>query len=135
LQALGVKVTPTPIDSLGDTLSGGGFDLIIFAWVGTPFVFAGAQQTWVSTSGSDYGHDVNPQVDSLLNQAAASTDPAKAKDLVDQADVALTSDAYVLPLFQKPTYLAVYANLANVRDNATSTGPPYNTQEWGVRAS
>jgi peptide/nickel transport system substrate-binding protein len=135
LKALGVKVTPTPIDSLGDTLDSGDFDLILYAWTGAPFVFAGAQQIWVSTSGSDFGHDINKNVDNLLTQAATSTDPSKSKDLMDQADVSLTADAYVLPLFQKPTYIAVYKKYVNIRDDATSYGPPYNTQEWGIRAS
>ncbi len=47
----------------------------------------------------------------------------------------MANDAYVLPLFQKPTFLAVYATSSNIRDDATRTGPPYNVQEWGVRAS
>jgi len=135
LKQLGVTVKVTPIPSLGATLSTGDFDLILFAWVGAPFVFAGAQQTWLSTSGSNYGHNVNKEVDRLLNEAAATPDPALAKSNTDKADKALTADAYVLPLFQKPTFLAVYSNMANVRDDATSTGPPYNVQEWGLRAS
>jgi peptide/nickel transport system substrate-binding protein len=44
----------------------------------------------------------------------------------------MSDDAYVLPLFQKPTFLAVYAN---IRDSATATGPPYNVREWGIRPS
>ena len=31
----------------------------------------------------------------------------------------MSQDAYVLPLFQKPTYLAAYKNIANIRDDAT----------------
>jgi peptide/nickel transport system substrate-binding protein len=46
--------------------------------------------------------------------------------------VLLTQDAYVLPLFQKPTFLAAYSNIVNLRDNATSVGPPYNVQDWGL---
>src|SRR5262249_40317447 len=59
LAALGIKVNVTPIASLGKTLSSGDFDMIIFAWVNTPFVFSGAQQVWLSDSGSDFGHWVN----------------------------------------------------------------------------
>jgi peptide/nickel transport system substrate-binding protein len=51
---------------------------------------------------------------------------------MDQADALLTKDAYVLPLFQKPTFLAAYNNIVNLRDNATSFGPPYNVQAWGL---
>ena len=47
----------------------------------------------------------------------------------------MSNEAYNLPLFQKPTYLAEYSNIANLRDDATSTGPPYNVQAWGLRFS
>ncbi len=135
LAGLGIKITPTPIASLGKTLTSGDYDMIIFAWVGTPFNFSGAQQLWGSTSDSNYGHWVNTQSDALLKDAAGQTDSTKAIQDLNDADQIMANDAYVLPLFQKPTFLAVYSNMANVRDNATSVGPPYNVQEWGLRAS
>ena len=56
------------------------------------------------------------------------------KDL-NAADKLITADAYSLPLYQKPTYLAIDNSLVNIRDNATSVGPPYNVQDWGVKSS
>jgi len=135
LQGLGIKVNVTPIASLGKTLASGDYDMIIFAWVATPYIFAGAQQTWISTSGSNYGHWTNADSDKLVNQAAQDTDPQKAIDDLNQADQIMANDAYVLPLYQKPTFLAAYSNIANIRDDATQTGPPYNVQEWGIRAT
>lgn len=135
LAPLGIKVTITPIQSLGKTLTSGDYDMIIFAWVGAPFPYGGAIQLWGSTSDSNYGHWTNAQSDQLLKDAASETDQKKATDDLNQADQIMANDAYVLPLFQKPTFLAVYSNFANIRDNATSQGPPYNTQEWGPRAS
>jgi peptide/nickel transport system substrate-binding protein len=135
LAGLGIKVNVTPVASLGKTLASGDFDIIIFAWNGTPFPFAGAQQLWSSTSDSNYGHWVNTDSDTQLRNAARETDPKKAIDELNQADQLMANEAYVLPLFQKPTFLAVYANIANIRDDATATGPPYNVQEWGLRAS
>ncbi|MDP9116579.1 MAG: ABC transporter family substrate-binding protein [Actinomycetota bacterium] len=136
LAGLGIKVTPTPLTSLGKALASGNFDMIIFAWVGTPFVTAGAQQIFELAGGNDYGMNNDPAMEAMINQAATTSgDPAKVKSLMNQADVALTADAYNLPLFQKPTYIASYSNIANIRDNATSVGPPYNIQEWGQRSS
>jgi peptide/nickel transport system substrate-binding protein len=43
----------------------------------------------------------------------------------------MSKDAYVLPLYQKPTFLAFKTGVVNLRDNATSVGPPYNVGEWG----
>jgi peptide/nickel transport system substrate-binding protein len=135
LAGLGIKVTPTPLSDLGGTLASGDFDLIIFAWVGTPYVTAGAQQIFELKGGADYGSNDDPAEEALLNQAAQSTDPTQTQSLLNQADKALTADAYNLPLFQKPTFIAAYNNLANIRDNATSVGPPYLDQSWGIRAS
>lgn len=135
LKNLGITVTPTPISDLGGTLTSGDYDMIIFAWIGTPFNIAGAYQLWGSDSASNYGHWVNPASDPLLRAAGQETDNAKALDDLNQADQIMSGDFYVLPLFQKPTFLAVYSNMANIRDNATSVGPPYNVQEWGLRAS
>jgi peptide/nickel transport system substrate-binding protein len=78
---------------------------------------------------------VNTQSDDLLKKAAGETDPKKAADTLNGADQLMANDFYVLPLFQKPTFLGVYSQFANIRDNATNVGPPYNTQEWGLRAS
>ena len=53
---------------------------------------------------------------------------------MNQADVKLTADAYVLPLYPKPSFLAADTSVVNLRNNATSVGPPYNVQEWGLHS-
>jgi len=135
LSDLGIKVTPTPVASLGSTLAGGDYDMILFAWIGTPFAFANAYQLYGSTSAANYGHWVNAESDKLLTEAAGQTNRKTAIDYLNQADEIMSKDAYTLPLFQKPTLLAVSSSLVNIRDNPTNSGPPYNVQEWGVQAS
>ena len=132
---LGVTVNVEPTDSLGKTTSSGDYDIIVFAWVQSPFPYGGAQQLWLSNSGSNYGKYQNPKTDQLINAAANSTDKASAAQQLNDADKTILGDAYVLPLYQKPTFLAIDNNLVNIRDNATSVGPPYNVQEWGVKSS
>jgi peptide/nickel transport system substrate-binding protein len=135
LGALGITLKPTPLDDLGGTLDSGDFDLIIFAWTGAPFVVAGAQQIFKLAGGGDYGKNDDKPMEAKLDAASTETDPVKVRDDMNAADVMLTADAYNLPLFQKPTFLAAYSNIANLRDNATSSGPPYLVQTWGIRAS
>ena len=134
MKGLGVNVTIEPTDSLGDTTSSGDYDIIVFAWVQSPFVFGGAQQLWLSTSGSNYGKYNNPQVDALINQAASSTDPAAATEQLNEAGRIMAEDAYVLPLYQKPTFVAVRDNVGNVRNNSSLDGPTYNVEQWGLKA-
>jgi peptide/nickel transport system substrate-binding protein len=134
LKKLGINVTLKTTADLSE-LGTGDFDMIVFAWVGTPFVVAGAQQIYELKGGADYGFNNDPAAEKLINQAAVSTDPTKVQDLLNQADKLITADGYSLPLYQKPTFLAADTNIVNLRDNATSSGPPVNVQEWGLKAS
>ncbi|GAA4560013.1 ABC transporter family substrate-binding protein [Pseudonocardia xishanensis] len=131
---LGVNVEIQTTDSLGTTLTSGDYDVIVFGWIMSPAPFGGAQQLWLSTSGSNYGKYNNPQVDQLINQAASSTDLTGATAQLNQADSIMADDAYVLPLYQKPTLAAVQNTLGNVRNNASLDGITYNTSEWGIRS-
>jgi peptide/nickel transport system substrate-binding protein len=135
LGGLGIKVTIKPIGAadLGTVLQGHQFDIIVFAWVASPFPTSNAQQNWVTGGGGNYGGYSNKQVDKMVTQAVGETDAAKAAQLLNQADKLMVDDAYVLPLYQKPTLLAVQTRFVNMRDNATNVGPPYNTGEWGLK--
>jgi peptide/nickel transport system substrate-binding protein len=131
---LGVNVAIQTTDSLGTTTSSGDYDVIVFGWIMSPAPFGGAQQLWLSNSGSNYGKYVNPTTDQLINDAAASTDITDARAKLNQADKIMADDAYVLPLYQKPTLAAVRNTLGNVRNNASLDGITYNTSEWGLRS-
>ncbi|NEB77841.1 ABC transporter family substrate-binding protein [Streptomyces sp. SID14478] len=135
LAKLGVKVTIKPIGAadLGTVLQGHQYDIIVFAWVASPFPTSNAQQNWVTGGGGNYGGYSNKQVDELVTRSVGETDAAKAAGLLNQADKLMVDDAYVLPLYQKPTLLAVQTRFVNMRDNATNVGPPYNTAEWGLK--
>lgn len=133
VQPLGIDVEVQTTDDLGGTLTEGEYDIIVFAWVASPFVYAAAIQNWTSGSASNFGNYSNEEVDDLINQAATQTDPQQAAELLNQADAIMATDAYVLPLYQKPVFLAVQEKYANIRINATNIGPPYNVEEWGIR--
>ncbi len=134
LAAIGIKVEIDAVQ-LGDIFDSGDWDMVIFAWSGQPFPYAGAQQTWQSSSGSNFGHWTNTASDVLLKEAGSQTDPDKAIDALNEADQIMANDAYVLPLFQKPVLLAVQQQYANIRINSTQAGPPYDIAEWGIRES
>jgi peptide/nickel transport system substrate-binding protein len=130
---LGLKVTPVTTDDLGKTTTSGDYDIIVFAWVSSPYPFAGSIQLWGTGQGSNYGKYSNPQVDSLMAQANAEPDQTKAAALLNQSDKIMSDDAYVLPLYQKPTFIAVSDKIANIRNNSTLDAPVYNMAQWGIR--
>jgi peptide/nickel transport system substrate-binding protein len=40
-----------------------------------------------------------------------------------------------LPLYQRPTFIALYNDVANIRNNSSLDGPQYNIAQWGLRAA
>ncbi len=132
---LGINLEIVPTDDLGGTTSSGDYDLIVFAWVQTPASFSNAEQTWNSASSSNYGRYSNPEVDRLMHEAATSTDLAAARGMLNQAGEILAEDSYVLPLYQKPTFIAAQDDVVNIRNNSSLDGPTYNVEEWGLRSA
>ena len=143
MKELGITVNVSSTDSLGKTLTQAdanhSWDVIVFAWVATPF-FASANQPLYSTApkgqpGSNYGFYSNPDVDKWLATAASSPDLNEQLKNLNMADAQISKDAYTLPLYQKPTLIAYKNVLGNVRDNATAAGPTYNLEQWGFKTS
>jgi peptide/nickel transport system substrate-binding protein len=144
---LGITVNVTPTDSLGKTLTQADanhhYDVIVFAWVATPFPASGNAPLYQTDKaqgtpgnwGGNYGHWSNADADKALTDSLQNTDPKTVIKDLNTADDLASQDAYTLPLYQKPTILAYNNKWGNIRDNATSVGPPYNVQEWGLKAS
>jgi peptide/nickel transport system substrate-binding protein len=132
---LGVNVKIESTDDLGGTLEGRDFDVIVFAWVGTPFPNSANGPLYITKGGSNYPSYSNPEVDAALKDAAVQLDENKAREDLNKADLQLSKDAVTLPLYQKPTFLAFLDTYGNIRDNATSSGPTYNIYEWGLKKS
>jgi peptide/nickel transport system substrate-binding protein len=136
---LGIKVDVSTTDDLGATLTHADkqhdYDVVVFAWVGAPFPTSGNAPNYLTGAGNNFGAYSNPKVDNLLKRAVKTSSQSEAATLDNQADSLISKDAYTLPLYQKPTFLAVYDKWVNIRDNATGQGPPYNAQEWGSKAS
>jgi len=131
---LGVDFRIQTLDDLGGVLSSGDFDAIVYAYVSSPFPFGNAQQILVTGGGNNFAGYSDPRVDTLLNEAAASTDTAAGIAKLVEANAIIADASFQLPLYQKPTFLAVRNNVANARSNPTLDGPTYNIEEWGLRA-
>ena len=55
LKNIGLDIKIEVTETLGKTLSTGDYDMIIFAWVGSPLVPGSAEQNWVTGNGGNYG--------------------------------------------------------------------------------
>lgn len=141
MKAIGVKIHIQNYDA--NTLFGtvgpkGEFDMIQFAWVGSPFL-SGNQPIYCSYTnaaicGENWDHYADPKVDSLLKQALATLDPTQDAALYNQVDAQLWKDVATLPLFENPVYYGWSTKYANIIPNATNVGIPWNAQDWGLKA-
>ena len=115
------------------------FDIIEFAWVSTPFpsgnISIYCSYTNSNLCGQNWDHYANPQLDKLLNQAAATLDSTAAATLYNQADALLWKDMVTLPLFQQPQLYTWNSTYGNVLPNPSNNGLTWNAQTWGLKAT
>jgi len=142
MKAIGIKINIqnySPNTLFGTVGPKSEYDIIEFAWVSTPFASGNqpiyCSYTNASVCGENWNHYANPQVDSLLSQAATTLDATKAAALYNQVDSILWKDMVTLPLFQQPQLNTWTSSYANVLPNASSTGLTWNAQTWGLKAS
>jgi len=141
MKAIGIKINIQNYDA--STLFGtvgpkGEFDLIQFAWVGSPFESPNqpiyCSYTNTAVCGENWDHYADPKVDSLFNQALSNINPTQDASLYNQIDALLWKDAATLPLFENPVYYGWSTKYTNVVPNATNVGIPWNAQDWALKA-
>jgi peptide/nickel transport system substrate-binding protein len=143
VKAAGIKITETPDADIfagtgkPDSLASEGFQIALFAWVGTPSLSSN-NPTYLSPSvsganGQNYTQGSDPAVDTLLEKLSTVTDSAAEIPLANQVDTLLWGDMYTLPLYQKPTLLAYDTKYSGIADNGTSAGPLWNNDTFSVK--
>jgi len=135
LKDVGIQLVSddTP-NALSEDLPNGNYDIILFAWVGTPDI-SGWDAIYGCRSGSDHAQDnnqgyCNRSVDKNLVGANHQLVPAKQYALTNKALATMAKDVPTVPLFQKPTYLIYRTTLKGLKENPTSEGPVWNIGKW-----
>jgi peptide/nickel transport system substrate-binding protein len=118
----------------GERLPQGNFDIANFAWVGGTTPVSGVTQLYTTGSDSNYGGWSNPEWDALGVRALSEFDEAARIEMGNQLDTVLWDEMVVLPLYQKPNFLAVTSNAVGIEAHTTFEGPFYNSQAWGVKS-
>ena len=138
MKQIGVDIKIANADNrkfFGEWLPAGNFDIANFGWVGNPFAISSSQDIYRTGGGGNYGAYTSKKVDQLFAQAVRETDEAESAELGNQIDQQLTADMATIPLYAKPTYLAVRNTFANIGDNATQEGPFWNSNLWAQKAT
>lgn len=132
-----IKIDNSPSKVLfGTRLPKGDFDIANFAWVATPFassnksIYATVPAGQQTQNYDSYG---NETVDAAMTAATGELDAAKVKSDWNAIDKMLWDDMVTIPLYQKPTYVAYRNTFANIHDNASSNGPLWNAETFGLK--
>jgi peptide/nickel transport system substrate-binding protein len=139
MKLAGIKITIkdyAAADFFGTELPKGNFDIGDFAWVGNPFAVSsnsGIYETAPPAGSENYDAYSNPQVDKLFAQANATYDETKVAAIGNQIDQILWNDMVTIPLYQKPTFIAVKNTYGNIVDNSSSDTPFWNVDQWGLK--
>ncbi len=115
LKEVGIQldIVTVPVAQFVSTLTGHEFEMIAFAWIGTPYPFSGIKQIYGSDSDSNFAQLSMPEVDQLAEQIAFETDVDARIELANQADRIIWENVHTLPLYQRPELIATRADLAN----------------------
>lgn len=139
LGAIGIRLVAHNTDDLPATLAAGRFDLALVSSQASPFLSSVASR-YETDNGRGAGaenldHYSSPATDRLLARAAATTQPAKLRQVLARLDGQLWADAVSLPLYEAPQFLVFRSNYDNLSDVAAPAGLAWDVASWGVPAS
>jgi peptide/nickel transport system substrate-binding protein len=116
LRAIGVGVELVPVasaDLFDQYVNPGNFDMIGFAYSGSPFPITSNRMNFVSGSESNVSRINTPEIDAMFAQASAELDDAARVELLQRIDQALWQQLPYVPLYQATGAVAVRSTLAN----------------------
>ena len=118
LGEIGVTVDIVTVDSHGffdQHVVPGDFDITHFAQMRTVSPVADALSSFTvgAQAQQNYGGIGNDKINKLLSDAAVELDDTKRADLMNQADKELWDVGHSLPLYRRPSIVAVHDKLAN----------------------
>ncbi len=111
---IGIEVVPAAsADFFDQFVTPGNFDMIGFAWSGTPFPVSSTSNIYTTGGDQNYGNVGTPEIDALYAEAALELDDAARTELGQQIDQAIWEAMPQLPLYQSTGAYAVNSTLAN----------------------
>jgi peptide/nickel transport system substrate-binding protein len=125
LADIGVKLTikAVPSDDFFDKyVSTGNYDITPFSWIGTPFPISSSSSIYQNPTKDakgqlqiqqNFARSGSAEIDKLLADAEGELEPAKARDLLNQADKLVWDNVHSLILYQRPQIVGTRSNLAN----------------------
>jgi len=108
-------------DFFPERVSPGKFEIVTYAWIGTPYPLANIGQLFGKDSASNRSHVWSEALEDLIAKIAVETDPDKRIELANQADKEIWNLAAIIPIYSRADYNAVPKTLANFGSFGLST--------------
>ena len=108
-------------DFFPERVSPGKFEIVTYAWIGTPYPLANIGQLFGKDSASNRSHVWSEALDDLISKIAVEPDPDKRIELANQADKEIWNLAAIIPIYSRADYNAVPKTLANFGSFGLST--------------
>ncbi|MCW2595129.1 MAG: putative Extracellular solute-binding protein [Jatrophihabitans sp.] len=120
-----------------NSLEAEGFQIALFAWVGSPSLSSNNSiylpHTPTGGGGQNYTQGADPIVNDQLNKLATALTTQAEIDAANAADKQLWQDMFTIPLYQKPTLLSYTNNVSGLADNPTLAGPLWNSDGFSLK--
>ena len=135
LKSVGIELQPrfqTAGVMFGTTLPSRNWDLMLFAWVGSPSSSITAKDIYGCGGDQNDGAYCNRALTKVLEQVSTTLDAGAAGEaLLNAAEVKyMAKDIPSIPMFARPLYTINAAKVKGVAVNPTQEGSPWNISQW-----
>jgi peptide/nickel transport system substrate-binding protein len=134
LKSVGIELVPrfqTAGVMFGTTLPSRDWDLMLFAWVGSPSSSITSKDTYGCGGDQNDGAYCNRALTKVLDQVSATLDAGDRAKLLNDAEAKyMVKDIPSIPMFARPLYTIHAKKLKGPVVNPTQEGSPWNISDW-----
>ena len=136
LKSVGIELVPrfqTSGVMFGTTLPSRDWDLMLFAWVGSPSSSITLKDIYGCGGDQNDGAYCNQALTKVLNQVSTTLDANQRAKMVNDAELKyMVKDLPSIPMFARPIYTINAAKVKGVGVNPTQEGSPWNVSDWAA---
>jgi peptide/nickel transport system substrate-binding protein len=134
LKSVGIELVPrfqTAGVMFGTTLPSRDWDLMLFAWVGSPDSPITSKDIYGCGGDQNDGAYCNRALTKVLNQVSTTLDAGQQAALLNAAEAKyMVKDIPSIPMFARPLYVIRANKVAGPVVNPTQEGSPWNINAW-----
>ena len=136
LKSVGIELLPrfeTAGVMFGTTLPSRNWDLMLFAWVGSPASSITVKDILGCGGDQNDGAYCNQALSKVLTKVSTTLDAGERARLLNDAELKyVAKDIPSIPMFARPLYTINAAKVKGVGVNPTQEGSPWNISSWAA---